>query len=158
GFDVALATVMPGASVLLAPVTFTAGPLAAYNVGVIFSPALAAFFAFLLCRRITRRFWPAIVGGWLFGFSSYVLGQMVGHLFLSMVFLLPAIVHLVLRRLSGELSRRAFVALMVVCLVLQMSFSTEVLASLTVFGAVALMLAFAFADARTRSHLWGLLG
>src|SRR5437588_7361075 len=27
GFDVALATVMPGASVLLAPVTFTAGPL-----------------------------------------------------------------------------------------------------------------------------------
>jgi hypothetical protein len=60
GFDVALATVMPGAALLLAPVTFTAGPLAAYNLAVILSPALAAFFAFLLCRRLTGRFWPAL--------------------------------------------------------------------------------------------------
>jgi hypothetical protein len=157
GFDVALATVMPGAALLLAPVTFTAGPLAAYNVAVIASPALAAFFAFLLCRRLTGRFWPALFGGWLFGFSSYMLGQMIAHLHLTVVFLVPAIVHLVLRRLAGELSRRTFVALMVVCLVLQISFATEIFASLTLFGAVALALAYLFADQRLRSQLLTLL-
>jgi hypothetical protein len=157
GFDVALATVMPGAALLLAPVTFTAGPLAAYNLGVIISPALAAFFAFLLGRRLTGRFWPALFGGWIFGFSSYMLGQMIAHLHLTVVFLVPAIVLLALRRLDGELSRRAFVGLMVICLVLQISFATEVFATLTLFGAVALALAYLFAEERMRSRLLALL-
>jgi hypothetical protein len=157
GFDVALATVMPGAALLLAPVTFTAGPLAAYNVGVILSPALAAFFAFLHCRRVTGRFWPALFGGWLFGFSSYMLGQMIAHLHLTMVFLVPAIVHLVLRHLAGELSRRRFVALMVICLLLQASLATEIFATLSLFGAVALVLGYLFAEPRMRSRLLALL-
>jgi hypothetical protein len=157
GFDVALATVMPGAALVLAPLTFTVGPLAAYNAGVVFSPALAAFFAFLLCRRITGRFWPALFGGWLFGFSSYMLGQMIAHLHLTAVFLVPAIVHLVVRRTAGELSRGAFVTLMVICLVLQFSFATEVFASLTLFGAAALVLAYLLADGCVRSQLRGLV-
>ena len=37
-------------------------------------PALAAWTAFLLCRYLTRPLWPSLVGGYLFGFSSYVLG------------------------------------------------------------------------------------
>ena len=154
GFDVALATVMPGAALLLAPVTFTAGPLAAYNVAAIASPVLAAFFAFLLCRRLTGgRFWPALLGGWLFGFSDYLLGQMIAHLHMSVVFLVPAIVHLVLRANAGELSRRRFIALLTLALVLQISFSTELFASLTLFGAFALVLAYLVSDARGRAQL-----
>ena len=153
GFNVALATVMPGAALLLAPVVFTAGPLAAYNAGVILSPALAAFFAFLLCRRLTGRFWPALFGGWLFGFSSYMLGQMTTHLHMATVFLVPAIVHLVLRGVAGELSRRTFIALMVICLVLQISLATELFASLTLFGGVGLALAYLHGDQLVRSRL-----
>lgn len=153
GFDVALATTMPGAALLLAPITFTAGPLAAYNAAVIASPALAAFFAFLLCRRLTGRFWPALFGGWVFGFSTYMLGEMIAHLHLTFVFLVPAILHLLLRRLAGELSRRTFLALFTLALVLQISFATEVFASLTLFGAVALAFAYSFADERLRARL-----
>lgn len=158
GFDVALATTMPGAALLLAPVTFTAGPLTAYNLAVTFSPALAAFFAFLLCRRISGRFWPAVFGGWVFGFSAYMLGQMVAHLHLSFVFLVPAILHLALRRQAGELSRRAFVILFALALVLQISFATEVFATLTLFGAVAFALAYGFEGPRARAELRSLAG
>ena len=33
---------------------------------------------FLLCRRLTGGFWPSLVGGYLFGFSSYMLGRTEG--------------------------------------------------------------------------------
>jgi hypothetical protein len=59
--------------------------------------------------------------------------------------------------MASELSRGAFVALMVICLVLQFSFATEVFASLTLFGGAALVLAYLLADSRVRSHLRGLL-
>lgn len=157
GFDIALGALVPGVSLLLAPVTAVAGPLFSYNLAMLLSPVLAAFFAFLLCRRLTRAFWPALVGGWLFGFSTYMLGQLMGHLHLTVVFLIPAMVHLALRALAGELSRRVFVALMALALIFQFLFSAEVFVTFTLFGAVALASAFAFADAELRARLRHLL-
>ena len=37
-------------------------------------PAVSAWAAFLLCRHLAGRFWPSLIGGYLFGFSSYELG------------------------------------------------------------------------------------
>ena len=54
---------------------------------------------------------------------------------LTLVFLVPAIVHIVLRGLAGELSRRWFVVLLVVALTLQFSFGAEVFVSFTLFAA-----------------------
>ncbi len=157
GYDVALATVIPGGALLLAPVTLTAGPLAAFNLAVTLSPALAAFFAFLLCRRLVGRFWPALLGGWLFGFSTYVLGQMTTHLHMALVFPVPALVHLVLRRLAGEIPARRFVLATAGALLLQLSFAAETFASLTVFGAIALVVAYGFADPRLRGEIRALV-
>ena len=74
-------------------------------------PALAAWTAFLLCRYLTRSLWPSIVGGYLFGFSSYLLAQdgYGGHLNLGAVFLLPLIVLAILRYLDGRLDARGLV-------------------------------------------------
>ena len=38
---------------------------------------------------IDRQFWPSLVGGWLFGFSTYMFGQLMGHMQLTLVFLIP---------------------------------------------------------------------
>jgi hypothetical protein len=157
GIDLAHGALVPGAALLLSPVTAVAGPLFAFNLAMFLSPVLAAFFAFLLCRRVTGAFWPSLVAGWLFGFSTYMLGQLVGHLNLTLVFLVPAIVHLVLRALSEELGRRTFIVLLALALILQFSFSIEVFASLTLFGAAALVLAYALGDAPARERLRGLL-
>lgn len=158
GFDIALGALVPAAALLMAPVTAIAGPLFAYNVAMLLSPVLGAFFAFLLCRRITRRFWPSLLGGWVFGFSSYMLGQLAGHMQLTLVFLIPAIVHLVLRALSGEISRRWFVVLLVLALTLQFGFSAEVFVSFTLFAAVALAIAYTIGDRELRDALRHLLG
>ena len=61
GFNIALG-VRPGAAIF-SPVTAVAGPLFSYNLAMLLCPVLAAFFAFLLCRRVTGQFWASLVGG-----------------------------------------------------------------------------------------------
>lgn len=157
GFDLALSTMVPGAALILAPITAIAGPLLTFNLAMLLGPVLGAFFAFLLCRALTRAFWPALLGGWLFGFSTYMLGQLLGHLQLTLVFLVPAIVHLAVVAFWNEISRRRFVVLLTIALVLQFSFSAEVFVSMTLFALASLCIGFALSDAGTRARLRSLL-
>lgn len=153
GAELAQATTVPGPALALAPVTAVFGPVFSYNVAITLAPVLAAFFAFLLCRLLTGRFWPSLAGGYLFGFSTYVMAQMTGHLNLALVFLVPALVYLVARHYQGGLGDRAFVALAALALLGQMSISTEVLMTLSVFGWVALGLSVWLAPAEARARL-----
>ena len=129
--NLAWSTSVPGLALLLAPVTLTAGPVAAYNLAEILLPALAATTAFLLCRHLTRSFWPSLAGGYLFGFSSYMLGHELGHLHLTAVFLVPLAALVVLQFLEGAFGPRGLVARLTPLLVLQLTFSTEVFFTLT---------------------------
>lgn len=153
GVNLASGQLIPAASVVLAPVTAAAGPVAAYNLLAVLAPTLAAFTAFLLCRRITRRWLPSLVGGYLFGFSSYEIGQLFGHPNLTLVFLLPVMVHLVLRRLDGELPAGRFVAAMAACVVGQALLSPEIAVTFSLFGAAALALGALVFDTRRRAIL-----
>ena len=63
GFTIALGALVPGAALIFYPVTAIAGPLFAYNLAMLLCPVLAAFFTFLLCRRLTGQFWPALFCG-----------------------------------------------------------------------------------------------
>ncbi len=158
GIDIAQGTLMPGLALALAPVTALAGPLLTYNIAALLGPPLAAFFAFLLCRRLTGAFWASLLGGWLFGFSTYMLGQEVGHLNLSLVFLVPAIVHLAVRALAGELGRRRFAILLTLALVAQFSLSAEVFVSFTLFAGVTLLVALVLGGAKAWRAVRALLG
>jgi hypothetical protein len=110
-------------------------------------PALAAWTAFLLCRHLTRRLWPSLAGGYLFGFSSYMLGQEQGHMQVSSVFLVPLAALVVLRFVQGELSARALVVRLGPLLALQLLFATEIAFTLTLALVCGLLLGFAFAPA-----------
>jgi hypothetical protein len=156
GFDLAWATAVPGLALVFAPVTLLVGPVVAYNVAAILMPALAAWTAFLLCRYLTRSFWPSVAGGYLFGFSSYMLGNEEGHLHLTAVFLVPLVALVSLRFLDGELSRRRAAWRLGLLLAAQLSISTEVFGTLTLAIAVSLAIAFGFihsARGRLRSFL-----
>ena len=65
--------------------------------------------AFLLCRELTRNGTRPLAGGYLFGFSSYMLGQTLNHVNLALVFLLPLAVLLAVRHARGEISDRRYV-------------------------------------------------
>jgi hypothetical protein len=148
GFNLTWATGMPGPSLLLAPITLAFGPAVTWNVIQLASPALSAWTAFLLCRHVTRRTAPSLVGGYIFGFSPYMLTHLTGGPYLALVPLLPLFVLLVLRRLEGSIGSRAFVLWTALSMIAQFSISSEVLATATLFGAIALALAFALLPER----------
>ena len=153
GVSMAWVTGIPGPSLLFAPLTAVAGPVAAVNVLFLLAPALAGWATYLVCRRVTGRFWPSLAGGYLFGFSTYLVDQMRGHLNLVLIFPVPLALYLVLRRLDGDLRRRTFVALLAADLLLQFSISTEVFATMVLVGGLCLLGALAFGGPAARRAL-----
>lgn len=151
GLDLAWVSSIPGLALALAPVSVLAGPVVAYNAAALLAPALAAWTAFLLCRHLTRAFWPSLAGGYLFGFSSYVLGQEQGHLHAVSVFLLPLVALVVVRYTQGLLDGAGLVLRLGPLLAGQLLLSTEILFTLTVALAVSLAGAFVLVrEARSR--------
>jgi hypothetical protein len=153
GANLARSATIPTAAFVMWPVTALFGPVVSYNVLSIASPVLAAFTAYLLCRRITGRELPALAGGYLFGFGAYQFAQLVAHPNLSLVFLIPVMVHLALRRADDELSRRVYVGSLAVILVLQLGLSTEVSATAVTLGLVVLIAARFLAPPRYRKRI-----
>jgi hypothetical protein len=137
GFDFGLGTAGGGLALAAAPLTSLAGPVATYNVLILAAPALASTSGFLLAHYVTRRFAPSLVGGYVFGFSSYELGHLIAHLPLAFVALVPLVPYLVLRRNHRDLSRGAFVACLSVVLVAQLLIVTQILFTLVILGTVA---------------------
>jgi hypothetical protein len=142
GINLAWATSVPGLAVPFAPLTWLAGPVASYNVAALLLPPVAAWTGFLLCRYLTRAFWPALVGGYLFGFSAYLVGQSLGHPHMTSVFLLPLVALAVLRYVHRELTGRGLAWRLGLMLGWQLWLSTELFFTLSVALVVALALAW----------------
>jgi hypothetical protein len=154
GLNLAWSTTIPLGSLLLAPITATLGPVVAYNILSIASPALAAWTAFILCRYISRSYWPALLGGYIFGFSSYMLAQTLGgHLHMTLVFPVPLALYIAARTLDRTLKPSTSAALMGVTLAVQFLLSVEIFATLTVFGVMAIVLALGFTLGEDRRRI-----
>jgi hypothetical protein len=157
GASLAWATIVPLAALAALPITWSLGPVAAYNILCLVAPALAGWSAFVLCRWITHSYWPSIAGGWIFGFSSYIGSALLTHLDVALVFPAPLAVWLVVRRLHNDIALGRFVAGLAILIAAQFLFFAEVAASATFAGAIAFALAFAFTDADARRRLWELV-
>jgi hypothetical protein len=157
GVNLAWVTSVPAIAVPFAPLTLVAGPFVTYNVVAVLMPALSAWTAFLLCRYLTHAVGPALVGGYLFGFSTFELAHVAaGHLPLTSAALLPLAALLILRFLDGNLTGREFVVRFGPLLALELLLSTEVALTLSLSVAVAILLGFALVPER-RPRLVGLV-
>jgi hypothetical protein len=156
GVNLAWTTCVPFLALLLWPVTLLTSPLVAYNFAALMAPATAAWVAFLLAFYLVRRWWPALVAGYLFGFSTYEVAQLLGHLNLSVTFLVPLAVWLCVARVRGDLRSRVFIPLLAVVLVGQLGISSEILASLCVLGAISGCIFLYFTPAGARGPLYAL--
>mgnify|MGYP006272994063 CR=1 FL=1 len=157
GVDLTWVTTLPAPSLALWPVTAAFGPLVAYNVLLLLAPALAGWAAFLLCREVTDRFWASAVGGYLVGFSTYMVGHLHGHANLVLLFPAPLAAWLVLRRLRGAIPPLLFVAALAGTLLFLFGSSTELFATTALFGVVAFAMALALFPERRRIFGVGLL-
>jgi hypothetical protein len=156
GVYLAWVTGVPLLSLLGWPLTLLGGPALAYNMFSITAPVGAAFTAYLLCRRVSGQAGPAIIGGFLFGYSSYVMAQEQATLNLSVVLLVPLMLLVVLRRLDDEMSRLAFAGWAALLLICQFLICMEVAATSLVFGGIAWLFALLYLPAR-KNVLWRLV-
>ena len=123
-------TLLPLPGLLAAPVTLTAGPLAAHTLLAVLAFAGSATSMWWVAGRFAPWPWARFAAGLLYGFSPYLVAQGTGHLNLSLV-LLPPVVLLLAHELLVRQHRRAVVAGTVLGLVAfaQLMTTEEVLAS-----------------------------
>ncbi len=139
GLNLAWATSMPLLSLIAAAPIAAVGPAAIYNTSCVFALALAAWTAFVLCRYLTRAYSASLVGGYVFGFSAYMLGQTLAHLDLLLVFPIPLFSLLVIRGFRADIAWRALVAGLVLVLAAQFLMFIELFATMTLFAGIALV-------------------
>lgn len=157
GFNLAWTTSMPLAALAATPLTNAFGPVAAYNLLSILAPAAAAWSGFLLCRGITADYIAAIVGGYIFGFSAYILAETRGHLPLILIFPVPLAVLLISNRLGGCISTFRFSLLLGAVLLTAFLCWAELYATMTLFGAIALGLGLFYGANAIRERIRHLL-
>jgi hypothetical protein len=158
GANLTWVTTLPGPALIMAPFTVLFGPLASTNLLAIAAPAIAGWAAYLLCARVTRNFWASVGGGFIFGFSTYIGQHMRVQLNLLLIFFFPLAVYLVLRRLDGSLGKPAFVSLMALVLIGMFSDSTELFATMTLFGGLVCIGALSFGSSELRRSLLSTVG
>ena len=151
GYNLAWTTPVPAAAVLLWPVTAGFGPIVSFNLTLLLGAPVSGWAAFLATRRLTGRFWAALIAGAVYGFSWYeVVETGVGHPNLYLVMLLPLMVYLVLLWWDGKLGSGWFVGLTAVAMAAEFYVSNETFAGGTVLGAAGLLIGFALARAAER--------
>jgi hypothetical protein len=150
GVDLSWVTSSPTLALVLSPLTAMFGAVFSYNVAALAAPPLAAWTTYLLARHLTRNVPAALVAGFLFGFSPYVISQSVSHLNLSFVCLIPLAGLLAVRFFEGSVDRWWYTGLLALILVLQFGISTELFATVAVLAAILFVLAALVLEAPSR--------
>jgi hypothetical protein len=155
GFNLTWATCFPLPALVMTPVTVLFGAIASYNAVMLASPALSAWTAFLLCRYVSKCYWPSIAGGYIFGFSAYVLGHIISNLQFAVILLIPLVLYAALRYLDGTLTPIRFFIYLTLLLLGEFLISLEILAIMTIFGGAALLIAYGAAEKNLRDRIRG---
>ena len=140
GVNLAVNTSMPLLGFLGWPVTALSGSIAAFNVLLRLALASSALSMYLVLRRYVRSPAAAFVGGLLFGFSPYMIGEGRLHVFLVFLPLLPPLIPLIDRwliRADGNPYRCG--ALIGLILGLEMLISAELVAVFVILAAIAVI-------------------
>jgi hypothetical protein len=154
GVDLADNTSMPLAGAIATPITLIFGPIVTFNV--VFSLAFAgsATTMFFVLRRYTRWIPAAFVGGLLYGFSPYMVGQGEGHIFLILA-LVPPVMFLLLDEIIVRQSARWWLmgVLLGLAMIVQLGWSAEVLACVLLIAAIGVIVIAIARPRLVRSHL-----
>jgi hypothetical protein len=133
---------LPG--LVLAPVTEVFGPVLTFNLLLALGLGLSAWCATIVFGRYVRNRGAALLGGLVFGFSPYMLAQSLGHLQLTLVFLVPlllaALDEILVRQRRRPLAAGAVLGLLAAC---QLYTGEEVLAFTAIIGLAMLLVLMA---------------
>src|SRR5580698_9415300 len=148
GVALSWVTAVPLLALAGAPVTLLGGPVLTYNLFIIVAPVLSAWFAYRLCLQVTGDPVAALIGGFLFGFSSYEMAQDTAALNLSFTAFLPALLWVLMLRMEDRIKRVRTVLLSSLILIGQFLTSIEIFAFIFVFGGFVWLLALFYIPER----------
>jgi hypothetical protein len=153
GFNLLSNTGILFPALLLSPITVTAGPIAAFDVGVIVAPVVSGGCLYFVCRRLGSGWVGGLVAGALFGFSPYMMNEApFGHFNLTWLFF-PPLAYYLLRRIlldEGSASRQGLA--LGVSVVVEYFTSTEILLDCVIL-AVPMTLIFLARHFRDNPHV-----
>lgn len=138
--DAAWLTSVGAPALVGAPVTLLLGPVATWNLWLLLAPVTASMAMLVLLDALEVPALSALAGGFIFGFSSFVVAGMEHHLFLTLVFPLPLLAALLVRRLRGQIRPAWFVGLSILLAGFLLYTSTELFATATLAGLLGLFL------------------
>lgn len=159
GVNLAINTSMPLLGILGLPITLTLGPVATYNALLVIGFTASALTMCLVLRRWVRSRLAAFIGGLLYGFSPYMIGEGNGHLFLTFI-PIPPLIFLVLDEIVVRQERSILrYGILLGCLAsAQYYISPEVFAMSIVIGLVGLVIVMATHPYAVRDHFHHALG
>ena len=153
GFNLTWSTSIPTAALMMTPITLLWGALVSFNVLAILAPVLSALTCFYLVYYLTKNYLPSLFSGYIFGFSSYELGQLLGHTNLYLTFLLPLIILVFLLYLNYHIGKVTFILLTSLMLAAEFGISNEVYTTFILFGFLAILIFYLTGSKRFRHRL-----
>ncbi|MDR3505843.1 MAG: hypothetical protein P4L52_06330 [Acidocella sp.] len=139
GTDLSWTTNVFSLGLLTAPLTAKFGAFAVYNGLMLAAPALACWGAYLAAFELTEDYLAALTAGLLFGFSSYMLGQLLDHLNLCFIFAVPFCLWACIAAAKHGWSAWRLGSWLGLGLAFQFGVSQEIFASLVMFAAIAVV-------------------
>ncbi len=151
GVNLAQNTASPLLGLIVAPLTLVASPVGTVNLLMVCGMPLSATAAYVVLRR-WEVWWPAAaLGGLMYGFSPYMVGQATGHVNLVFVPLPPFIALVVASILTGRGNRRRLGLQLGLLIAAQFLISPEVLATVMFFTVVGVAVVLVRDRDRVRS-------
>jgi hypothetical protein len=139
GYNFSWSTSIPFLGFLMMPVTLLGGAVLSFNIFALLSPVLAAFSGFCLIYYITKRFLPSLLSGYIFGFSSFEIAQLLGHPQQYAIFLLPILILLYLALINNSISHKLYIVLSSLTFVFLVGTSLEIATTFSLFSIISLV-------------------
>ena len=154
GFSLAWVTTIPPLALAAAPITVAAGPAVSFNILIAVSIPVAGWAAFLVCRRLTGKFWPSLIGGLIFGLSAYEMNHTAaGQLNLTFSMMVPIMAYVVVLWRDKSIGSRTFVILLGVSMAVQFYLFLETFADLTALLIISLVLGYLIGGRENRPQV-----
>jgi hypothetical protein len=145
-------------AVLLSPLTYFIDPVLTLNVLLLVGPALSAWSAYLCLGRFVDGVLARFVGGLVFGFSPALMSAELGHLHLTLLFLVPPLLLTVVDVLESRGSTLRLGSRLGLLIAAQLLTGEEVLALTAVTGLVVAVLLAVQLPQQARTRLLPTLG
>jgi len=142
GQNLAWTASVPSIALLFSPITLSFEPVLSYNLATILSLALGPFGIYLICKSLNLNQTSSIFGGLIFFFSSYVWGQLLGHLNLYVIFVIPFLIYLFILRFKNEISPKKYILVSAILLAFQFGISNEIYTTFITFSYITLFIMF----------------